>query len=314
MANPTTQVSEVLARQLRRNARALAIAIPKAGRGHVRAIHRARVATRRLRESLPIAAGAVTWEGDRVARGLRRVTRTLGEVRELDVTRKRLSELAEEEAWPAAVVARIDADCEERRARALEDVSDFLGRSRTRPAVDLAAVRRLADALESSRSRAAIVASVSARVRERARALALVIAEAGTVYSASPLHEVRVATKKLRYVIEVAGEDVAGSLRMLRRLQTTLGRLHDLQVLQERVQALAARAGDRRLVANLDRIDGRLEALCREGHARVLRQLPLVGQMARSISRKISGTVSPRGLGRPARMKPASIGREAKSA
>src|SRR5262245_28849831 len=52
--------------------------------GDVDALHRSRVATRRLREALPLVKGRGR-ERRRLRRDLRRVTRALGPVRELDV-------------------------------------------------------------------------------------------------------------------------------------------------------------------------------------------------------------------------------------
>ena len=61
-------------------------AMPAAQAGDMRSVHQARVATRRLREALPVLR--VSVDGDeitRVRRQVRRMTRALGPVRELDV-------------------------------------------------------------------------------------------------------------------------------------------------------------------------------------------------------------------------------------
>ncbi|NQW03344.1 MAG: CHAD domain-containing protein [Acidobacteria bacterium] len=82
--------------------------LPRAGRGDVAGVHRARVASRRLREALPLAA----WAGaapvaKRSRRTVRRLTRTLGRVRELDVTAALLDEAASRQGWPAVVVTQV---------------------------------------------------------------------------------------------------------------------------------------------------------------------------------------------------------------
>src|SRR5947207_253069 len=63
--------------------------LPRARRGGADDVHRARVATRRLREILPVAAHAADSRGcSRLARDVRRITRALGPVREIDVALK----------------------------------------------------------------------------------------------------------------------------------------------------------------------------------------------------------------------------------
>src|SRR5690348_15805381 len=64
------------------------------GEGHVRTVHRARVATRRLRELLPV----LQLDHDvasRLGRRLRKVTAQLGTMRELDVLMLGIDELRE---------------------------------------------------------------------------------------------------------------------------------------------------------------------------------------------------------------------------
>ena len=62
-------------------------------RGDVRAIHRTRVATRRLREVLPILQLDATL-ARKLGRRLKRVTERLGAVRELDVLMLHIDEIA----------------------------------------------------------------------------------------------------------------------------------------------------------------------------------------------------------------------------
>ena len=65
------------------------------------------------------------------------------------------------------------------------------------------------------------------------------------------LHQVRIASKKLRYALEIAADSglkAALHVRALKRTQET-GRLHDLQVLQRHVPAVQAKpAGRARLL------------------------------------------------------------------
>lgn len=58
-----------------------------------------------------------------------------------------------------------------------------------------------------------------------------------------PLHDLRIAAKRLRYLLELTGpEDVA---KLLKRLQDQLGELHDCDVQLPEIRALAREAGER---------------------------------------------------------------------
>ena len=74
---------------------------------------------------------------------------------------------------------------------------------------------------------------------------------AGHMYSPEQLHQVRIAAKKLRYAMELAFDggvkSAAAPVRAVKRAQDTLGRLHDLQVLQSHVAAVQAEPSGRSL-------------------------------------------------------------------
>ena len=310
MAHATTQTITALVSSLRRNASTLTLTSHRAKRGEVRGIHRLRVATRRLREALPASAelaGNDHLDPDELARELRRVTRGLGPVRELDVARKVLADMADREAWPEAVVARIDAYCQRLRDRALLDAANAID------SFDAREVRKglemLSQSIEKSEKtdkgdglERVAGSSLDTRRREAARLLSRRIEEAGTLYAPTALHEIRIAAKKLRYVVELAGEPSPGALRRLRALQSGLGRMHDAQVLQHRIQELAATSGDRGLVATMTSMERTLETTCREWHAKLLKTLPGIRALADAIIAEVPATVRPRNLGRPVRM------------
>jgi CHAD domain-containing protein len=91
-------------------------AMPAAQAGDTRSVHQARVATRRLREALPVLCASVNQPAlTRVQRQVRKMTRALGPVRELDVSLMHLEELARKN-----VVS----------ARALNEVRNALKRER----------------------------------------------------------------------------------------------------------------------------------------------------------------------------------------
>ena len=91
--------------------------MPAAQAGDEISVHQARVASRRLREALPVlGARADEAQLDRVQKRVRRITRALGPVRELDVTLLLLAELEGKEAAPLRAIERVkDAVLDERQ-------------------------------------------------------------------------------------------------------------------------------------------------------------------------------------------------------
>src|SRR5205814_1476829 len=86
--------------------------------------------------------------------------------------------------------------------------------------------------------------AIEARIVHRAGALKTAIDDAGAVYLPGRLHTVRIALKKLRYGVELSAEIAATkpgpALRTLKQAQDSLGQLHDVQVLIDRVRQLQA--------------------------------------------------------------------------
>jgi CHAD domain-containing protein len=122
--------------------------------------------------------------------------------------------------------------------------------------------------------------------------------EAGQIYGPEALHQVRIAAKKLRYALEIADESHASpcatELRLMKRVQDALGRLHDLQVLQHHVAEVAAAPRPRRAHADpglavLGRI---IEDQCRMLHARYIALLPELREAATRIRRDVAVRVT----------------------
>lgn len=247
--------------------------LPGAIAGDVEDAHRTRVASRRLGEVLPLLNGR---KAERARTDVRSVRQMLGARRELAVTEALLADEAQRWHWPAPLVSRV--------ARALAD---------TRPAIEAvvaAEVRRL-DIPRLRRRLARIMAQaakesypqITARLRARRlareRSLARAVKRAGRLYDVERLHDVRICTKKLRYVIEAqmecTGRGPRRRLKQLKRLQEELGRLHDLQVLEAAVRRVEERfvAGRGRVARGLRRMGDDLEGDCRRLHAQVLAAL-----------------------------------------
>lgn len=253
--------------------------LPGVDSGKVGAIHRTRVATRRLRELLPVLQfDPATFR--KLNRRLKRLTRRLGTVRELDVLLLLLEELHESRRSPERALRRVGDSVNKARDEARErlsrkDVAADLKRT-------LKKLERVAAKLENedrgrSRGRGWRWA-IEARMVRRAATLKHAIREAGSMYVPDRLHAVRLALKKLRYGAELAA-DAAGlketpEARALKRGQELLGRLRDLQVLIERVRKVQASMTPPDIAGwrELDALVTSLEHHCRRLHARYVRE------------------------------------------
>jgi CHAD domain-containing protein len=125
------------------------------------------------------------------------------------------------------------------------------------------------------------------------------------MYLPGRLHVVRIALKKLRYAVELSSEagraiDPA-NLRALKRWQDLLGRLHDIQVLIDRVRQVQASSGSSNLATRggFDALVGALEADCRQLHARYVRQRQAILTLCEQLDVQ-KNTVAARSAGRRA--------------
>ena len=271
-----TTASELLILQ---RLRALGRTLGGARQGDVGAIHQARVATRRLREALPLVVDA--GRARKLGRRVRGLTRALGPVRELDVVLHTLDALALASDVPAdAVVCLRTVVVEERRrvhAAMVKGIADFSLEKLRRRAVAGARKHDAALAAEGAPTRRrradpASLAMADRRAAKRAAALAAAIDNAAGIYLPDRLHEVRIAVKKLRYAMEVArdlrGSRAAARIRTLKRAQELLGRMHDMEVLIARTRGVqgSPRASNLQLSDHLDLLVRHLENECRRLH------------------------------------------------
>lgn len=231
--------------------RALLAQWPLALVEEVEGIHQARVASRRLRELVPVLAGpAALGEAARLRRGLRAVTRLMGPSRELDVALGTLGAIEARAPGHAAAVAAVRTYVAHERARAGREARARAGR------LDVGALAAgtlaLARRSESPAAIRACARRVAARLARRAAGLEAAVVRAGLMFAPPPLHGVRIALKKFRYALELAARmghvRLSGSMQRLKRMQDLLGDLHDLQVLgglarDVMTQATAARRG-----------------------------------------------------------------------
>jgi CHAD domain-containing protein len=271
------RISSVASRLLARRAAALKRHLPGAVGGDAVGVHQARVASRRLREAVPVLTSDVKGtKSDKALGKIRRLTGALGTVRELDVTIQILDALVSNEGLPRpaleAVRGRVVTERDERRAVMLKRLERVNLEKLDRRLASMGVVVAEAGS-EAWRD------ALGARMLKRSKALAAAIAAAGHMYSPERLHQVRIAAKKLRYATELAFDagvkSAAAPVRVVKRAQDTLGRLHDLQVLQSHVAAVQAEPSGSSLPdGGLDIISRALEDECRHLHARYVATRP----------------------------------------
>lgn len=288
-----------LVRLLQRRALALRRHLSAAVAGKDTGVHQARVASRRLREALPVLTeGLHGTKKSKAQRKIRRLTQALGTVRELDVTLHLIDELGERPGIPrpalSDVRAQVIEEREKRRAMMLERVGKVNTRKLSRR------LREVADALSSPAPGHSWRAALATRIVRRARRLEKAIDEAGQIYAPEALHLVRIAAKKLRYALEIADESGAApcpaAVRTIKRVQETLGRLHDLQVLQHHVADVGATPRSRRTtpdaaLATLSRV---IEDECRQLHGRYVAGIPELVEAAQTARRDVPARLTAR--------------------
>jgi CHAD domain-containing protein len=264
-----TSPSELLIRQ---RLSALTRALPGARHGDATSLHQARVATRRLRETiLLVASGERRRKLERKVRGL---TRALGPVRELDVALQILDELAQTGEVPSAAVRCLRLTVLEERKGLQHEMLRRLDRCNLEKLRKraVAASRRTHGKAASTTRKPHVAAGAVQRAARRAETLRTSIESAAGLYLPDRLHDVRIAVKKLRYALELSGavspRGSAARIRTLTKAQDLLGRMHDLEVLIARTRGVqgSSSAPTLKLSGELDRLVRRLENECRQLH------------------------------------------------
>jgi CHAD domain-containing protein len=207
--------------------------------GAEESIHDARIATRRIRELLPLLGDPKRRKPvEDLYLRFKRVGRSLGRVRDADVRVTLLATLESRipHATPALVVLRQQREHE--RLQLLRKLVKRLER--------LEAVRMI-ETLDDQHLSLTGPLSWSLRaghtwkrdlrytLRERAAATTAAIEHATGVYFPRRVHGARIEIKKLRYAMEIAHEtgsaDRSAAIRELKKTQDVLGDLHDRQEL-----------------------------------------------------------------------------------
>jgi CHAD domain-containing protein len=269
-------------------------------KGDVRALHQARVASRRMRELVPMLQ-LERAAARKFGRRLRKITRRLGTVRELDVLLLQIDELhvsgRRGSGGLGRVGIRVSKARDEARKRLFSQLPvgalGRLARKLDRVANSLADGER-----ESSKATARSWRwAIEARVAKRAKRLAVAMADAGAVYLPERLHRVRVAVKKLRYAVELsteaAGERTTADLPALKRAQELLGRMHDVQMLIDQVRQTQASLAPPSVTVwrELDMLIASLEDDCRRLHGRYMRNREALAAVAERRSEPVPAPV-----------------------
>jgi CHAD domain-containing protein len=289
----STAPGAALAAVIAKRHEALRSHLRPAREGDVEGVHQARVASRRLRETIPVlGTGLDDVRLKPVGRRLRDLTRALGPVRELDVALEMLDDYVAEGddaeplrgAWRAYILAR-----RREPARALRKAVASGPRDALHDRLD--EVERARAASDDAQWREALAGQLATRARNlRAR-----IEQTGALFHAEPLHEVRIAAKKLRYALEITADTglarLARPLATLKASQDVLGRLHDLDVLASLLGDLPEAAPGEALQGAVASAVAALDHQSRVLHARYLRTRPSLIRITEMTIDEIVGKV-----------------------
>ena len=251
--------------------------LPGAVAGQEEPVHQVRVAGRRLRVALPLLARR--GEGRAVRRALRvlrKLTRTVGEGRDLDVIlglfEDRLAALKSASAEQRALLSRLRAARARGRGQVADRVFDL----------DIDGLRRnLRRILQGGAAdSAAVLTRVRALREEEGAAILRGFSQVGDRYRPAPLHALRRRARRLRYAAEVEdavrGEE-SRAPALWKRLQDGIGVIHDHDVLAVWLeeQARLAEARDNALLGRAARRErGALVSLGRLLHRALLETKP----------------------------------------
>jgi CHAD domain-containing protein len=251
---------------------------PEFVHGRTTGLHKTRVASRRIREALPVVGvTAPPAKVKKLNKKMRALTRALGPIRELDVELNLLEQRADGMSERALEMVRREIAA--RRQALRKELAD------QSPVTDLKRLlRKLEKVAEGKRAKKAKERGAKAmhkleaewrgvlatRLMRRGKSLEAALEEAGPVYAPDRLHDVRISTKKLRYALEIArdaGVPAAPLLKILKRHQERLGHLHDLQMLLKHVRESESSPVVGSTVNDLTAYADSLDRECRRLHA-----------------------------------------------
>jgi CHAD domain-containing protein len=273
-ASSLRRVDASLGDVLERRVRALDDDLLASLKGDVDAVHKARVATRRLREAVPLTLRR--GKGHRLVKRLKQLTRALGPLRELDVALASLADRVGRRRGEG--LAALRRHLERERKAALARLRDAMDRPRAQRLLERLGkqVRRARDGGAAEALAAHARKVLPGRAVDQARRLHEAVAAAGAIFVVERVHAVRIEAKRLRYALELAGElrlaRTALLVARLKRVQDILGELHDLDVLRAHATVVHATGGPHGHSPDLVALAAALEDDARHLHARYLRR------------------------------------------
>lgn len=223
----------------------------------IEAVHRARVASRRLRAAFRVFADAFPARKiERWRKAVRRITSALGAARDrdvqIDLLCAKLSELRSAECFPG--LARILVDLERERERFQRQVIkavDRLERSTVFREMREAAKKVIQEAAQNASATpcGASLQHVEGHVTKHLDELLSLQDCLADAAATEQHHAMRIAAKRLRYTLELSRplcpKRLDPAVSALKRLQTLLGDVHDCDVWVEHLQAFADSEKDR---------------------------------------------------------------------
>lgn len=233
------------------------------GESSEKSIHQLRVSTRRLIASLELTRATIYKSEDiaRLQRQLKKVLKRMGPLRDIQVQLEHIAAFRETEP-----IRDFKRSLVRREKSEIDDIRKDLKRRRG---------RRLAGGMTDLRMRLEEISKTvdDAKIQRSIRRLVTLhrnkFVRARQAYkpdNEESLHEMRIALKKLRYVLESAqpilGEWVKERTDQMHACQQLMGDIRDLQVLKSRLEEWAAKKGKRVAIsAILAKLQGKRERL-----------------------------------------------------
>lgn len=211
-----------------------------------KSIHDLRVSTRRLIATLEVAR-CLTRREDiaRLQRRFKKVLKRMGPLRDLQVQLEDLSHVRQ-----LGLINDFKRTLERRERREIDGVRAQLGRGRkSRLSEDMKDVQSGWTGLHESSEKEKIQLAIERALTVRRNAFLKAERRFKTLQplNEEALHEMRIALKKLRYVVEAAqpvlGDSAKESVKRMQIFQQLLGETRDVEMLRTELEKWAAKRG-----------------------------------------------------------------------
>jgi CHAD domain-containing protein len=208
-------------------------------------VHDARVAARRLGEMARLLEKFMDKSSARaVDASLKSLRRSMGELRDSDVTREHLAKWRMPHAVKE-VAETMAAQLEQGRENLAQAAAQQISSASVQGAMVVLArvIEDRGSPEHAAETERRIEAALKSHRNKREKQLRRAFGRAATKQTAESLHAARIAAKKLRYVVELAADETknersgaASEGKFLKRMQKLLGDHHDVHVIVEMLQ------------------------------------------------------------------------------